>query len=68
MEEASTNTELKASDATCNPCLAVGGVIAAGLGGPERGLEPPDSVEVTRAPSTMTTFLYRATGEATAYA
>jgi glutamine synthetase len=49
MEEASTNIELKASDATCNPYLAVGGVIAAGLDGLERGLEPPDPVEVDPA-------------------
>jgi glutamine synthetase len=49
MEEASTNLELKASDATCNPYLAVGGVIAAGLDGLERGLEPPDPVEVDPA-------------------
>jgi glutamine synthetase len=49
MEEASTNVELKASDATSNPYLAVGGVIAAGLDGLERGLEPPDPVEVDPA-------------------
>jgi glutamine synthetase len=49
MEEASTNLELKASDATCNPYLAVGGVIAAGLDGLQRGLEPPDPVEVDPA-------------------
>ncbi len=46
MEEASTNLELKAADATCNPYLAVGGLIAAGLDGLERGLEPPEPVEV----------------------
>jgi glutamine synthetase len=45
-EEASTNAELKASDASCNPYLALGGLIAAGLDGLERGLEPPDPVEV----------------------
>jgi glutamine synthetase len=45
-EEASTNAELKASDASCNPYLALGGLIAAGLDGIERGLEPPDPVEV----------------------
>ncbi len=49
MEEASTNLELKASDATCNPYLAIGGLIAAGLDGIERGLEPPDPVEVDPA-------------------
>src|SRR5205814_1052384 len=45
-EEASTNAELKACDATCNPYLALGGLIAAGLDGLERGLEPPEPVEV----------------------
>jgi glutamine synthetase len=45
-EEASTNAELKASDASCNPYLALGGLIAAGLDGLERGLEPPEPVEV----------------------
>jgi glutamine synthetase len=49
MEEASTNVEFKASDATCNPYLAVGGLIAAGLDGLERGLEPPDPLEVDPA-------------------
>jgi glutamine synthetase len=49
MEEASTNVELKAADATCNPYLAVGGLIAAGLDGLERGLAPPDPVEVDPA-------------------
>lgn len=46
MEEASTNAELKSADATCNPYLALGGLIAAGLDGLERGLEPPEPVEV----------------------
>ena len=49
MEEASTNAELKAADASSNPYLAVGGLIAAGLDGLERGLEPPDPVEVDPA-------------------
>jgi glutamine synthetase len=46
MEERSTNAELKAADSSCNPYLAVGGLIAAGLDGLERGLEPPEPVEV----------------------
>jgi glutamine synthetase len=46
MEESSTNAELKAADASSNPYLAVGGLIAAGLDGLERGLEPPEPVEV----------------------
>ncbi len=49
MEEASTNVELKAADASCNPYLAVGGLIAAGLDGIERGLELPDPVDVDPA-------------------
>jgi glutamine synthetase len=49
MEEASTNAELKTADASCNPYLAVGGLIAAGLDGIERGLEPPELVEVDPA-------------------
>jgi len=46
MEEASTNAELKAADSSCNPYLALGGLIAAGLDGLERGLELPPPVEV----------------------
>jgi glutamine synthetase len=49
MEEASTNVELKSADASCNPYLAVGGLIAAGVDGLERGLEPPEPVEVDPA-------------------
>jgi glutamine synthetase len=49
MEEASTNVELKAADASSNPYLAVGGLIAAGLDGLERSLEPPEPVEVDPA-------------------
>jgi glutamine synthetase len=48
-EESSTNVELKSADATCNPYLAVGGLIAAGLDGIERGLEPPEPVQVDPA-------------------
>src|SRR5437763_1788040 len=46
LEEASTNAELKSADASSNPYLAVGGLIAAGLDGIERGLEPAPPVEV----------------------
>ncbi len=49
MEESSANAELKAADATCNPYLAVGGLIAAGLDGLERGLDLPEPVEVDPA-------------------
>ncbi len=49
VEEASTNVELKAADASSNPYLAVGGLIAAGLDGVERGLNPPEPVGVDPA-------------------
>ena len=49
MEEASTNVELKAADTTCNPYLALGGIIAAGLDGMERGLELPGAIDVDPA-------------------
>jgi glutamine synthetase len=48
-EEVSTNAELKAADASCNPYLAVGGLIAAGLDGLERGLDLPEPVDVDPA-------------------
>jgi glutamine synthetase len=48
-EEETANIELKASDASCNPYLALGGLIAAGLDGIERGLEPPEPVAVDPA-------------------
>ena len=48
-EEGSTNAELKASDASCNPYVAVGALIAAGLDGIERALEAPDPVELDPA-------------------
>jgi glutamine synthetase len=43
-EMESTNVELKACDPSCNPYLALGGLILAGLDGIRRGLEPPDPV------------------------
>jgi glutamine synthetase len=49
MEEASTNAELKAADSSCNPYLALGGLIAAGLDGLERGADLPAPVEVDPA-------------------
>ena len=48
-EEASTNAELKACDASCNPYLALGGLIASGLDGLERGLQLPDPLDVDPA-------------------
>jgi glutamine synthetase len=43
-EAGSTNLELKASDASANPYVALGGVIAAALDGIERGLDPGEPV------------------------
>jgi glutamine synthetase len=43
-EAGSTNLELKASDSTANPYIALGGVMAAALDGIERGLDPGDPV------------------------
>ncbi|HXF72931.1 MAG TPA: glutamine synthetase family protein [Actinomycetota bacterium] len=48
-EEASTNLEYKPADASCNPYLAFGGLIAAGLDGIERDLRPPEPLEVDPA-------------------
>jgi glutamine synthetase len=45
-EAESTNVELKACDASSNPYLALGGVIAAGLDGVERELQLPPPVTV----------------------
>jgi glutamine synthetase len=50
-EAASTNLELKPSDGSANPHLSLGGVIAAGLDGVRRRLEPPPRVDVD--PSTL---------------
>lgn len=44
LEAESTNVELKACDSSCNPYLALGGLIAAGLDGVERRLELPPPV------------------------
>jgi glutamine synthetase len=45
-EMASANLEYKPIDASCNPYLALGGLIAAGLDGIDRGLDPPTPVTV----------------------
>jgi glutamine synthetase len=49
MEQASTNLEFKPTDASCNPYLAFGGLIAAGLDGIERELEAPQPLSVDPA-------------------
>jgi glutamine synthetase len=43
-EAGSTNLELKASDNTANPYIALGGVIAAALDGIQQGLDPGEPV------------------------
>ena len=43
-EAGSTNLELKASDASANPYISLGGVMAAALDGIARGLDPGDPV------------------------
>jgi glutamine synthetase len=45
-ESGSTNLELKASDPSNNPYLALGAVIAAGLDGIEKNLQPGPSAEI----------------------
>jgi glutamine synthetase len=45
----STNLELKAADSSCNPYLALGALLAAGLDGIERALDPGTSVELDPA-------------------
>jgi glutamine synthetase len=45
-EEGSVNLELKASDSTGNPYLALGGLIHAGLDGIRRRLDPGEAVDV----------------------
>jgi glutamine synthetase len=49
--EGTTNLELKSADNSCNPYLALGGLLAAGLDGIARGLDPGDATEVD--PATM---------------
>src|SRR6185312_10373583 len=43
------NLELKAADSSCNPYLALGGLLAAGLDGLERHLDPGSPTEVDPA-------------------
>jgi glutamine synthetase len=47
--EGSTNLELKAADNSCNPYIALGGLLAAGMDGIARGLEPGDATEADPA-------------------
>jgi glutamine synthetase len=47
--EASTNVELKAVDGSANPYLALGAIVAAGLDGVRRGLDPGEPLTVNPA-------------------
>lgn len=51
-ESESTNVELKACDPSCNPYLALGGLIVAGLDGVRRNLQPPEPA--LHDPATLT--------------
>ena len=52
-EMPSTNLELKPSDNTCNPYLALGGLIVAGLDGLRRELELDDALRADVDPATI---------------
>jgi glutamine synthetase len=49
IEAESTNIEFKPCDPSCNPYLALGGLLAAGLDGLERGLDPGEATLVDPA-------------------
>lgn len=53
-EMASSNLELKPSDSSANPYIALGGLIAAGLDGVERSIRPKDGLLVDVDPGTLT--------------
>jgi len=44
-QEKGTRAELRAPDPSCNPYLALAAMLAAGLDGIERGLQPPEAIE-----------------------
>jgi glutamine synthetase len=50
-EADTTNLEIKCVDSSCNPYLALAAVIACGMDGVERMLEPPDPIDCD--PSTL---------------
>lgn len=54
IERASTNLELRASDPSCNPYLALGAVLAAGLDGVRRELTPDPRLLISGDPSHLT--------------
>jgi glutamine synthetase len=52
-EEASVNLELKPSDSSANPYIALGGLMAAGLNGIDKGLLPKEGQLVDVDPATL---------------
>lgn len=54
IEESSTNLEFRPADSSANPYIALGGIIAAGLDGVERGLEPNPEQCIAFDPSRLT--------------
>jgi glutamine synthetase len=52
-EEASVNLELKPSDSSANPYIALGGLMAAGLDGVDKGLLPKEGQLVEVDPATL---------------
>lgn len=52
-QEATIHLELKSCDSSCNPYLALGGVIAAGLDGVARNLRPSEGQLVHVDPATL---------------
>lgn len=52
-ESDTSNLEIRACDNTCNPYLALGGIIAAGLDGVRRKLHPGEDLKVLIDPNTL---------------
>lgn len=52
-EKTSINIELKAADASANPYIALGGLIAAGLDGIETGVRPHENLFLEVDPATL---------------
>lgn len=48
-EQGTTNIEIRPVDNTCNPYIALSGVIAAGLDGLDRGLDAPPPIDIDPA-------------------
>lgn len=61
-EMATTNLEFRPSDSSANPYIALGGVLAAGLDGIERGIKPNPALCIDVDPSSLTDKERRARG------